>query len=196
MASWQELHDFWFGNALNDPSALKERMHLWFLRDESMDRAARERFAPWLENSERFLQDWRAEPVSALTLILLWDQIPRNAFRGTPRAFAWDASALALAEELRPRAQLLKPLERFFLWLPFEHAENMAAQEIARTEMRRLAAEAPAAAKEFFAIAVDMADRHAEAIRRFGRFPHRNEVLGRESSPEEREFLTDARNRF
>jgi uncharacterized protein (DUF924 family) len=126
---------------------------------------------------------------------LLLDQFPRNAYRGTPLAFAGDARAqeVTLMGLERGYQQRFTPLERLFFYLPLEHAENLALQDRSVELMRQLEAEAPELAKAQLA---DYAERHRAVIARFGRFPHRNEILGRESTPEEFEFLAEPGSSF
>src|SRR5574338_131664 len=117
------------------------------------------------------------------------DQFSRNLYRDDPRAFAQDGRALAIARELwfSGRARKLPAIQRMFLLLPFEHAEDLEIQRECVAAFEQLAAEPGVPA--MLAVGLDYARRHAEVIERFGRFPHRNEVLGRESTPEERAFL-------
>ncbi len=128
----------------------------------------------------------RTRRLSALALILLLDQFPRNIFRGTPRAFATDSKALATAKDVVARGfdLALPPVRRSFIYLPFQHSENLDDQQESVRLFRKLAAEHPATAGY-----VEYAEHHMDVIRRFGRFPHRNAVLGRASTSEETEFL-------
>jgi uncharacterized protein (DUF924 family) len=152
----------------------------WFTKDEAFDAELRERFLPLHEEAARGeLIAWRSLPESALALVLLLDQFPRNAFRGTARMFATDAQArkeaeLAIATGID---QQVSPYLRFFFYLPFEHSESLADQERSVALQQDM--------KELLPYALE----HRDIIRRFGRFPHRNAVLGRESSAEERAFL-------
>lgn len=189
--------DFWFG-AEDVPR--KD----WFRRSDAFDAEVRARFGDLLERALRGELDaaWHAERDGLLAGIVLLDQLTRNAFRGTPRAFAGDAAAQTLARRLfdagldaaPPR---WSPLRRQFALMPFEHAEDPALQDESVRRFRALAAEAeggPHAAtlREALAYAV----RHREVIRRFGRFPHRNEILGRASRQEEIDFLRQPGSRF
>ena len=132
------------------------------------------------------LDDWADRPEGLLALIVLLDQFPRNLFRNAPRAFATDAQALALAQQALAQgvdAQLM-PVARAFIYLPFEHSEDLAMQDRAVALFSALAQHG-----EAFASYLDYAERHRDVIRRFGRFPHRNAILGRASTPEEIAFL-------
>jgi uncharacterized protein (DUF924 family) len=133
-----------------------------------------------------------------LALILLLDQLPRAIHRATPEAFAQDSKALKVAEQgLESGAdRLLRPIERLFVYLPFEHSEDMADQDRSVQLFRDLAASVPENHRETFAGFVDYAVKHREVITRFGRFPHRNLILGRESTPEEKAFLEQPGSSF
>lgn len=153
----------------------------WFAKDPLFDRQFRERFAELYEAAARGgLESWSSTPEGALSLILLLDQYPRNSFRGTPRMYLTDAlavhhagRALALGHDRRVE----EPLQLFF-YLPFGHSESLADQERSVALAARLGAEP-----------LRHALRHADIVRRFGRFPHRNAIWGRPSSAEELAFL-------
>jgi uncharacterized protein (DUF924 family) len=173
-----EVLAFWFRGPGADPR--------WFGKDPSFDAAVRERFlALHDEAAAQRLAAWRETLRECLALILLLDQFPRNLFRGSARAFATDAPALEcarLAVERRYDAGM-RPVERLFVYLPFEHAESIEAQERACELLAPLGAFAETADVYRYAVA------HRQVIARFGRFPHRNAALGRASTPEEAEFL-------
>lgn len=141
----------------------------------------------WEKAARGELDRWRSAPLASLALIVVLDQFPRNMFRGTSRAFASDPMALAAARNALERAfdRLLSPQERTFMYLPFEHAEDLAAQ---RRSLALFQALDPND--------MEYARRHYEIIARFGRFPHRNAVLGRESTAEELDFLKQAGSSF
>ncbi|MGZ5240877.1 MAG: DUF924 family protein, partial [Caldimonas sp.] len=160
---------------------------LWFSKDAAFDRRIAERFASTIEHALRGeLDDWAATASGALARILVLDQFTRNAFRGQKRAFAGDAQALAAASAMVGSRQdeTLAPFMRVFVYLPFEHAEGMAMQDEAVRLFTRLAGAAPELADT-----LDYARRHREVIERFGRFPHRNAILGRLSTAEELVYL-------
>ena len=177
--------DFWFGapGSTEHGSARKA----WFAKNDAFDAEIRERFAAPIEQALRGeLDDWGDEPRSALAQVLLLDQFTRNAFRGTPRAFAGDPRALAAAARMVGLRQdeELPTFMRGFVYLPYEHAEGLAMQDEAIRLLTRLAAADPAQQSM-----LDYAHRHRAIIERFGRFPHRNAILGRRSTAEEIEFL-------
>lgn len=184
--------DFWFA-AQGEPEHGAVR-DLWFRKSEATDRQIAERFGPLIEQALRGeLEAWANAPRSALAQIVLLDQFTRNTFRDTPRAFAGDKRALAAAMAMVGSRQdeALLPVQRVFVYLPFEHAEGMVMQEEALRLFTRLVAEAP----ELQGM-LDYAHRHHDVVQRFGRFPHRNEILGRQSTAEEIEFLKQPGSRF
>jgi len=181
----QDILDFWFGAAGSALHGIQREE--WFAKDDAFDAAIRERFGADIERALRGeLTAWAHEPASALGRILLLDQFTRNCFRGTARAFAGDAQALAAASTLIGSRQdeRLPPFMRGFAYLPFEHAEGLTMQDEAVRLFTRLAAIEPACESM-----LDYAHRHRAVIERFGRFPHRNAILGRQSTAEELDYL-------
>ena len=179
------LLDFWFGAELET-----WQLERWFKPNPGFDAACRERFGTLLAPArEGAFDGWAATPEGALALCLLLDQFPRNLHRGTPEAFAADPAArrLARAAVLRDRHDLaLPPTARCFLYLPFEHGEAMADQDLSVALFEGLRDDPVHAAPGG---SIDYAWKHREVIRRFGRFPHRNAILGRASTPEEQAYL-------
>ena len=135
--------------------------------------------------------DWTASARGALAVVILLDQFSRNMFRGTPRAFAQDPLALAICNSAVDTGmdEELSPLERSFLYLPMEHSEDLAVQERSVRCFGALLERCAAADRDLFAEFLDYAEQHRRIVARFGRFPHRNAVLGRPSTPEELRFL-------
>ena len=182
-----EVLKFWFGDA----AALQVRDE-WFRKSDEFDNSVRSRFGDTIERAlANELDAWSATVRGTLALILVLDQFTRNAFRETPRAFAGDAQALRHAERLvyRGRDRDLAPIQRWFVYLPFEHSESLVDQYEAVRLFRALADDG---LREPF----DWAFKHLDVVRRFGRFPHRNNVLGRTSTPAEIEFLKTPGSRF
>ena len=173
---------FWFGG----PDGQGKRHKYWFEKDEGFDREIRSRFLALYEKAAAGgLAHWKERPADCLALIVLLDQFPRNMFRGSARAFAADPLALDAARHAVARGydRELAPVERLFVYLPFEHSEALEDQLKACELMEPLDAFPETADVYRYAIA------HRDIIRRFGRFPHRNAVLGRASTAEEIEFL-------
>jgi uncharacterized protein (DUF924 family) len=188
-ASWEDVLDFWFGPADRRGKARPE----WFRKDPAFDARIRERFgALHRAAAERQLEPWRASPAPMLALVVVLDQFSRNLFRGDARAFAQDAHARECAREALERGDDLSllPVERQFLYMPFEHSEEAADQDRAVELMRALDA------FEETRGLVEWAETHRAIIRRFGRFPHRNAALGRASTPAERDFLAQPGSGF
>jgi uncharacterized protein (DUF924 family) len=178
---------FWFG-----PTPHVERAE-WFRKDAAFDAAIRERFGDALARGlAGAYGEWCGEPHGALARVVLLDQFTRNAFRDTPRAFAGDARALATADEAIARGfdAALDRYERWFLYMPYEHSEDRAMQRRALELFGALARD------EGLDGPLPYAERHAAIVERFGRFPHRNAILGRESTPEEIAFLREPGSSF
>lgn len=161
----------------------------WFGGGDAFDAAVKDRLGPLHERALRGeLDGWAAEPRGLLALVILFDQVPRNIFRGTKQAFAGDPKALALVRLAVDRGleQGMSVDERLFLYLPFEHAEDLADQERSVALFRALGD------PDY----LDFAIRHKAVIERFGRFPHRNAILGRESTAAELAFLQQPGSSF
>lgn len=191
--------DFWFGTHADDAITAQTQRRLWWAKDPAIDAEIRSRFAPLVQAAAFGRHDdWAAEPRGRLALILLFDQFPRNMHRGSPRGFAYDglARTLALAGIANGADRKLRPIERVFCYLPLEHSEQLAHQEQCVTLYQALAGGAVPALRETFAGYLNFAERHRDIIRRFDRFPHRNAVLGRTSTPEEIEFLKQPGSSF
>lgn len=191
--------EFWFGLDADDKLTADRQAKLWWSKDEALDAGMRERFGPWLDQAAAHrLDGWAETAAGRLALILLTDQFPRNIHRGTPQSFAYDALARTWCKEgLREGVQAkLRPVERVFFYLPLEHSESLADQEQAVALFAELLEGVPEAQRETFRGYYDFAVRHREVISRFGRFPHRNQILGRESTPEELVFLQQKGSSF
>jgi len=180
----RRLLDFWFSDG---PDTWRMA---WFKKDDAFDATCRDGFGGLvIPARDGALDGWAETPEGALALLLLLDQFPRNLFRGSAEAFASDAHARAVARAVvlgRGMDRTLTPMQRIFLYLPFEHGEAMADQDLSVALFEGLR-DTPGLAAP--GSAIDYAWRHREVIRRFGRFPHRNAVLGRESTPDEAAWL-------
>ena len=196
---FEAILEFWFGRAAEDPVQAAARETFWFEPSSETDARIRERFGPAVEAAAQGqLDSWLQAPRSALALVLLLDQFPRNMWRGTARAFGHDGQALRAARDAVARGHLdeLRPLERAFLVLPFQHSESIEDQREAvrwSSEIARVAAPEWRPLLEHY---LDFARQHLALIQRFGRFPHRNQVLGRVPTPEEEAYLREGGARF
>lgn len=182
----QAVLDFWFG--AEGLRADAEPRSVWFRKDPGFDALVRERFGAVLVAAMRGeLAQWGASPEGLLALIVVLDQFSRNIHRGTPASFSADAAALGHARRMLELGWDLRlpPIARWFAYLPFEHSEALADQEKCLELMTRLAAE------PHLGELPEWAARHLAVILRFGRFPHRNAILGRVSTPEEMAFLDE-----
>jgi uncharacterized protein (DUF924 family) len=181
-AAAQQVLNFWFG-ALGSAEDGQVRA-VWFKKDAAFDAGISTRFGTVLDEAlATGMPNWQATPHGRLATLVLLDQFTRNSFRGEPRSFAGDALALPLALDLLTEKGFT-PLERWFALMPLEHAEDLELQQRVVTEF-----EALAAIDKRIDGALDFARRHRDVIQRFGRFPHRNAILGRASSAEELAYL-------
>jgi uncharacterized protein (DUF924 family) len=195
----EEILAFWFGNEADDAIVAQQKAALWWSKNSATDAEIRARFEKLVEKAAKGeLTDRQITPRGRLALILLADQFPRCMYRETARAFSYDADALkwcldGLADGVDRN---LRPIERVFFYLPLEHSENLQHQERSVGLFRQLFQEVAPNQKPVFAEFLDFAVRHRDIIARFGRFPHRNQSLGRESTPEERAFLNEPGSSF
>ncbi|AFY99191.1 DUF924 family protein [Calothrix sp. PCC 6303] len=184
MSQPNNILDFWFGSPTQPEYGKPQRF--WFNKQPEFDNELRTRFQQDYEQAAAGnLEDWKNNSEACLALILLLDQFPRNMFRNTPQAFATDPKAVVTAETAISKGydQQLLTVQRWFIYLPFEHSENIQHQEKAVKLFQQLSNDTESQST------IDYAIRHLEIIQRFGRFPHRNEILGRISTSEEKEFL-------
>jgi len=184
------LLDVWFGTS-EDPLR-EERREIWFRSTPEHDDRLRELFlADYERAAAGALTDWEAAPDSALALVLLLDQIPRNIFRDTPRVYDTDPIARAVADRAMANGfdMLVPPAWRMFFYMPLHHSENLADQQRATALVANLPGRRDPEHGENRRYGLPYVD----VIERFGRFPHRNAILGRASTPEELAFLAEAR---
>lgn len=170
-----EVLSFWFEESV--PAQ-------WFQKNDTYDNEIRERFLLTYEMAVKDLcADWTKDSDGVLALCIVLDQFPRNMFRGSPKAFATDAKALLIAKEALHKGfdLILSPIKRRFVYLPFEHSEQLKDQEKSVSLFHSM--------REHDPLGYEYALKHYEVIEKFGRFPHRNEILGRESTPEELKYL-------
>jgi uncharacterized protein (DUF924 family) len=196
---WQPLLDWWFGSADKPADIVADKGRLWFGKRDSQDLEARERFGALVEQAlAGGLTDWTQRPQGWLALVLLLDQLPRMIFRDTARAFSGDLRAQALVAQgiAADFDRQLPAMQRSFIYLVFEHCEHLAVQNEGVSRFAALHDEQPLEDRAVFADHLDYAERHQKVIARFGRFPHRNAILGRESTAEERAFLREPGSHF
>ena len=198
-APWQPLLEWWFGNSESPNEVAAEKGRLWFGKHDSQDLEARTRFGDWVEQAlAGGLTEWAQRPEGWLALVLLLDQLPRMIYRDTPKSFSGDLKAQALVAQgiAADFDRQLRPIQRVFIYLVFEHCENLAVQNEAVSRYIELVAQQPEAERALFTDYLNYAEKHQQVIARFGRFPHRNAVLGRESTAEELAFLSQPGSRF
>jgi uncharacterized protein (DUF924 family) len=194
MASIQTVLDFWFGDLQSEASTYANRRKLWFGKAPEFDQQIRDRFAALHQQAiAGELDDWQKTPEGCLALLIVLDQFSRNLWRNSSQAFANDAKALTLAQRAIAQGfdQQIAPIQRIFIYLPLEHSEDQAIQDQSVELFRGLSTDNPELTD-----CLDYAVKHQTVIKRFGRFPHRNAVLGRETTPEEAEFLQQPGSSF
>ncbi len=188
-----DVHHFWFGKLDDTNAKAPEKAPIWFAQSDETDQTIRDRFGEYLDPAAD--TDWE---LGALTreqqvgLVVLLDQFPRNIFRTTGDAFAYDERVRGLANGLLARGiENYYRAERLFVFLPLMHSEAIADQDRCIMLLAEQAVTAPEEWVEDFRIALDFSTKHRDLIRKFGRFPHRNKMLGRETTEEEAAFLAE-----
>ncbi|PWG61400.1 DUF924 family protein [Sediminicurvatus halobius] len=193
----EALLTYWFGedaDALSDAAIAQRQAQLWWGKSDQQDEEIRERFGALAAQAARGeLDAWADSARGRLALILALDQLPRVVHRGRPEAFASDHLALGQSlQAQRLREDLtLRPVERVFVYMPMEHAEALPVQDECVHRFEELLAAVPEAEREPFEMFLDFARRHRDVILRFDRFPHRNAILGRASTPAEEAYLAE-----
>jgi uncharacterized protein (DUF924 family) len=191
MKAIDKILNFWFGH--EDEVGYGKRRLVWFAKDSEFDSKIQTYFQQDYEEARAGQLDyWKESPKGCLALLLLLDQFPRNMFRGTPKAFATDSQALHIADYGIAQCfdQELLMVQRWFIYLPFQHSEDLKRQHQSVKLFRQLGNNPDNQD------AIDFAIRHLKIIERFGRFPHRNDILGRATTPEEEEFLRQPGSSF
>jgi len=199
MENPKTICEFWFGQNPDDAAVAKERSSLWWSKSEETDEEIRRRFEKLVIAAELGdLDAWRSSSKTWLALILLTDQFPRNIYRDTPSAFRFDDIARDLCVEGLAVGidKDLRPIERVFFYLPLEHSENLDDQNRCIALFRELVGEVDVDHKTTFENFVNFARSHQTIIERFARFPHRNVILGRDSTRDEIEFLQEPNSSF
>lgn len=189
----QSVLDFWIGAAADSADAAKAKNALWFKKSFETDTLIAERFLPTLSAlASGLAYEWALQsPRGRLAAIIAFDQFPRNIFRDMPAAFELDHRALDLATHgmLLAQDMELKPVERQFFYMPLEHSERLSDQDLCIKAFEDTVKAAPEAFKPVIQDALNFAERHRDVIKKFGRFPHRNEMLGRTSTQAELDYL-------
>ena len=195
----EEILWYWFGRLDEQGRVPSEKMTRWFRGGKEVDDEIAALFEEDVEMAAAGeLDTWQEHPRSAVALLLLLDQFPRNLYRGQPASFAADPKALALALHSLEQGfdKKLPPIFRVFLYLPLEHAEDLERQEQCVALFKELAQQASPEEKALYENFLDFAIQHRDLIARFGRFPYRNNILGRENTPEEDAFLNETKLSF
>lgn len=200
MSEITEILHYWFGESADEVQVLADYGKLWFGKDQQVDRDIAQRFGALVEQAGQHGLLDGDEPVAQryLATILLLDQFRRNIYRGQAACFAQDSVALALALKAISAGydRQLRPIERVFVYLPLEHSEQLEQQDRCVGLFTRLRDSVPAHLREHYSGFLDYAVRHQQIIARFGRFPHRNKMLGRTSTAEEALFLLQPNSSF
>lgn len=189
------INDFWFGSDTDDAVTVQQRSQLWWSKNPEVDLQIRTRFASYVEAAAAHEFDaWQTSPGGVLALILLTDQFPRHIYRDTAKAFASDPLARAWCRIGIEKGMdgNLRPIERAFFYLPLEHSESLEEQNWSVRLFTQLYQEVPPEHMDIFRRYLMFALRHRRVIERFGRFPHRNKMLGRVSTLEEEAFLQES----
>jgi uncharacterized protein (DUF924 family) len=195
----EEILEYWFGDSVRDPAQVSARMGFWFGADPDRDAEMRARWGALVAAaSEGKLDFWTRTPRGRLAVLILLDQMRRNIYRGTVEAFRRDGRARYLMRDGVSRLMDLKltPIERVFFYMPLQHAESLDDQEMAVDRFLQLEREVASDQRETFAGFRKYAQKHRDIIARFGRFPHRNAILGRRDTPEEAAWLASGGDRF
>ncbi|MDH4029286.1 MAG: DUF924 domain-containing protein [Chromatiales bacterium] len=195
----QKVLRFWFAESAADPAAIPARMGFWFGADPERDARIRKEWGDTVTDALAGRLDTMGENAPGrLALILLLDQFPRNLFRGTPQAFEKDGRARYLMRDGMSRLMdmELSPIERCFFYMPLQHSEFLEDQESSVSRYSQLVTEVASDHREIFENFLRHAQQHLEVVARFGRFPHRNPILNRLSTAEERDYLASNAPRF
>lgn len=190
---------FWFGTLEGPHDVDRSKKTLWWRGKPEIDAEVARRFGPLVEAAiDGHFEVWTATARGSLALVILLDQLARNVYRGTPRAFAGDTRALEVSRRARASGQDrdLRLIERAFLYMPMMHAEDVDAAQESIEAFEALSAEIRSGPGDAHPDFLSSARQHAQIVDRFGRYPHRNAVLGRSDTPDERAFLDEGGSRF
>ncbi len=195
----QQIHDYWFGPADDWQQVFKDNGQRWFGGGEAMDSEIRSHFATTLESAQGGeLDEWQDSIIGVMALVLLTDQFPRHIHRGTAQAFAYDSISLNACLRGMDRGidSAMSPVQQVFFYLPLQHAEDLEIQTRSIEIMKLRTGQCGEEFKAFMGNSLDYARQHHAIIQRFGRFPHRNQVLDRANTEEEQIFLDAGAERF
>ncbi len=194
-----DIHQFWFQESLTNPQELENCKAEWFGGSRSFDDTIRRAYSDLPDRAlNNEFDHWQSDPLFATSLILILDQFPRNMYRGTARSFAYDDKARRVAQvaiDLGIDGKV-HPLEAIFIYLPFEHSEHPKDQVTSVRLFKRLAQNAPTEFREHLESAAEHACKHRDIIAKFGRFPHRNQALGRSTITAEKTYLDSGGETF
>lgn len=195
----KSILEFWFADNALTPEGYEVRKQLWFSVNEEFDSEIRRRFEPQISNAAELCQSGLSSDARQnLARIIATDQFPRNVYRGTAQAFAYDSAALNVTKGMieSNMHKQLSYVERMFVYMPLEHSECLDMQILSVKMFEALVASEDNQFESDSSESIRYAHLHKEIIERFGRFPHRNEILGRESTPEEIEYLSSGPENF
>lgn len=194
-----KIVDYWLGPSLESPDAAFARRDVWYDGSPEVDEEIRSQFGGLMPDAlSGALDNWQETPDGALALILLLDQFTRNLYRNTPEAYAGDARAFEIVNRTIDREldRALHPVPRIWLYHPFHHSEQIEEQDRGIALLQSIRDGAPEAWHPYVERSIWGWTRHRDIVARFDRFPHRNDVLGRDSTDEERAFLTETKQSF
>jgi uncharacterized protein (DUF924 family) len=195
----EEVRDFWFKDACTSPALLSKHQTRWFSPSNQLDREIEERFGVLPDAAKSGTLAYRPDdPHDLLAVILILDQFPRQIYRNTPQAFAYDSVARTICSTMIEKSlfKVLHPVEQTFAFLPLEHSERLSDQSLSVQLYETLWQQSTGSYQSFLRNALDYARRHHSIIERFGRFPHRNTILKRETTRREARFLAAGGDTF
>ncbi|WP_372365513.1 DUF924 family protein [Candidatus Uabimicrobium sp. HlEnr_7] len=188
--NYTQILDYWFGNLKNNDFFPARKAKIWYRKDVEVDKYISENFREiWELAQKRQLGSWQEDVRGMLAIIIVLDQFSRHMFRQKPEAYAEDTYCVELCLQTLPKKQQLLTVEKAFLYMPLQHSENLDLQEKSVVYYRKLVEESHSKIREQIYAFYDYAAAHCDIIKRFGRFPHRNVILGRTSTKEEQLFL-------